>query len=152
MSRPAAPKLAAVAMDEAVAEILEDATRRRDEMALSARERKLLQDARRREQARAEKARAKAASQADQRTFLLLPAALKAKVEALALGHGVPVSQVVAFLLFVALERLEDGEVDFGPYLEPSYSPKFDFELVHPADFERVNRRVEKLRSKGRRV
>lgn len=152
MSARAAPKLSAFApADEMVAEMLEDVTRRQDDARLSPRERKLLQDARRKEQERAAKAKAKAASQADQRTFLLLPAALKAKIETIAMSQGIPVSQVVAFLLFDALGRMEDGDIDFGPYLEPSYSPKYQWELIHPNDSERNQKRLDKFQQKSRR-
>ncbi len=146
-----APRLSAFApADEVVAEMLGQAERRQDEARLNPRERKLIQDARRKEELRAEKARAKAASQADQRTFLLLPAALKARLETIATSHGIPVSQAVAFLLFDALGRLDDGEIDFGPYLEPSYSPKYEWELVHPEDRERSQKRLDK-KQKNRR-
>ena len=151
-ARAAAPKLSAFApADEMVAEMLEDVTRRQDNARLSPKERKLLQDARRKEQERTAKAKAKAASQADQRTFLLLPAALKAKIETIAMSQGIPVSQVVAFLLFDALGRMEDGDIDFGPYLEPSYSPKYAWELIHPNDSERIQKRLDKFEKKSRR-
>lgn len=145
------PKLSAFAQaDEAVAEILEGVSRRQEEAQLSPKERKLLQDARRKDDARAAKAKAKAASQADQRTFLLLPAALKSKIETVAMSQGIPVSQVVAFLLFDALGRMEDGDIDFGPYLEPSFSPKYAWELIHPNDAERNQKRLDKFQRKSR--
>lgn len=152
MNARSAPRLSAFAQaDEAVAEILEGVSRRQEEAQLSPKERKLLQDARRKDEERAAKAKAKAAAQADQRTFLLLPAPLKSKIETIAMSQGIPVSQVVAFLLFDALGRMEDGDIDFGPYLEPSYSPKYQWELIHPNDFERNQKRLDKFQRKPRR-
>ncbi len=131
--------------DAIVAEILSDRERRQDELRLTADERKKLVQERKRQEKRAAAAQAKAASQADQRTLLLLPVELKAKLEALANELKCPVSQVATFLLFSALER----EQDFGAHLSASYSPRYEHELIHPKDAERAARRIEQKQKKG---
>jgi hypothetical protein len=126
-----------LAADEAVNEILGEADRRQAEMRLSAEERRMLLEARRKAQEKREKARRKADAQRANRLHVLLPEHLKAQVQALAEQYRVPVSQVVAFLLYEGLERYGGEPVDFTPHLYPTRSPRYDANLIHPKDPKR---------------
>lgn len=135
--------------DEMVAEILSDANRRKDEMQLTPRERQLLADQRRKEAARKARADQKAKNQAPNRTVLLLPTDLKDRLESIANWQGIPISQIATYLLYEAISQFDTGAINFAPYKTPSYSPRYQSELIHPLDAERRQRRVEKKSKNG---
>ncbi len=135
--------------DEMVAEILSDANRRQDELQLTPQERKRLADQRRKDAARKARADKKAHDHAPNRTVLLLPTDLKDRLESIANWQGLPVSQVATFLLYEAISQFDTGAINFAPHKTPSYSPRYQSELIHPLDAERRQRRVEKKSKNG---
>lgn len=135
------------ALDETVASIMDKETSRRDEMQLSPAERRKVIEQRRKDTARKEKAKAKARSQS--RVTLIIPNTLMQRIESIATWHGVTTSQVVTFLLFEAADLYEKGAIRFDGHKQPSYNPRYDFELVHPKDTERQSRRSAKKRKNG---
>jgi hypothetical protein len=113
------------AADGTVAEILGEAGRRQAEMRLSSDERKMLIETRRKAQEKKDKARRKAEAQKANRLHVLLPKQLKKHVQKLAARYRIPVSQVVAFLLYEGLEQHPDGE-GFILYRRDSAPPDDD--------------------------
>jgi hypothetical protein len=136
--------------DAVVAEILGDASRRQEELKLSPEERKKLIASRRKTEAKKDAARQKAQAQKPNRMHLLLPQALKETLAQLALEHRVTEAQVVTFLLYESLARYEQGQVDLGAYLYPSANARYDFNLIHPKDTERVEKLTSKRKKRDR--
>lgn len=135
--------------DATVAEMLGDVERRQEEMRLSPEERRKLAEMRQKEQAKRERAKQKAEQQAPNRIFLLMPVELKANLERIAAQEGVPVSQLCTFFLYESLRGFEAGTFQIGAYKQPSYSPRYDAELIHPSDTERRQRRNAQKDKKG---
>ena len=54
---------------------------------------------------------------------------LKKRLEARARQEGVPISQLVAFLLYEPLQKLEEETISLWRYKTPSGCPKFDCNL-----------------------
>lgn len=134
-------------LDETVASILNEETRRRDEMQLSPQERKRVIETRRKEAARKQAAKEK--SKARNRVMLDLPINLVERLEKIALWQGVTTSQVVTFLLYEAVSQYEQGAIRFDEHKCTSYNPRYDFELIHPQDAERQKRRSAKKQKNG---
>jgi hypothetical protein len=141
MSQQPRPSLTLPPADEAVDDILRAGERRQAEAVLSADERRSLIQKRRRLEEQKRKARQKAAAQKPNRTYLLLPQALKSEITSLASWNKVTESQVVTFLLYEALIHYRSGEIDFGPYKVPCSSPRYEYTLIHPEDQERTEKR-----------
>jgi hypothetical protein len=133
--------------DATVESILNEETRRRDEMQLSPEERKHLIEQRRKDAARKQAAQEKARSQ--NRVTLILPPDLSKRIEGIAHWQGVTSSQVVTFFLYETLTQYERGAIRFDEFKQPSYSPRYDFELIHPQDTTRQNRRSAKKQKTG---
>ena len=135
--------------DEVVADILGDNARKEEEMRLTSKERKALNELRRKGEQRKAQAALKAATQAKNRQQLLLPVALKDDLTRIAEWHKTTISQVVTFLLYEAVRQYHEGKIDFGPYKTASYNARYDAELIHPNDTERLERRSAQKRKKG---
>jgi hypothetical protein len=102
--------------DPAVSALLTAAERRQAESRLPKQERTRKQKERRRQQERKAK-----------RINLDLPVELKHRLMAMAENEGVPVSQLVAFLLIVPLREMEDERNPLWGYKIPSKCAKFDW-------------------------
>lgn len=72
------------------------------------------------------------------RINLDLPVDLKKRLELLAKKEGVPISQLVAFLLYEPVQRLESHVISLWGYKTPSGCPKFECNLD-------LKRRAEEL-------
>lgn len=132
--------------DAVVAEILGDASRRQDELKLSPEERKQLIASRRKADAKKEAARQKAQAQLPNRMNLFLPQDLKTQITEQAEQLRVPISQLVTFFLYEMVAQYARGAVEIDPYLRPSRSPRYDFNLLHPRDAEREQKLTTKTR------
>ena len=108
-------------IDPSTAEILETIEQKREEARLP-----------RAERLKKVKARQKARARLPGRVNWDLPPELKQRIFALAERNRIPASQVAAFLLLHGLKRLEQGEIEFGPYKAPSTSPRYDWNLELP--------------------
>jgi hypothetical protein len=94
----------------------------------------------RQERQRKKKERERAHSRLAGRVNLDLPPELKKRLEALAKKEGVPLSQLVAFLLYESTRSLERREISLWGYKLPSGCPKFEFTL----DLKRRSGEVDK--------
>ena len=130
-------------IDPAVAEILADRERHFRELRLSPEERKRLRLMREKERQRKEKERAKALAREKNRITTYLPSNLIQQIRDIATYEEVSMSQVITFFVFDAVERYKRKELSFWGYKHPSKSPRYEWNLVHPADIERM----EKIRS-----
>jgi hypothetical protein len=139
--------LFALPLDETVHSILSEETRRRDEMQLSPDERKRIIEQRRKDTARKQAAKAKA--QGQNKVTLVLPPKLVEKIEITARWQSVTTSQIVTFFLFEAMAQYEQGAIHFDGCKHPSYNPRYDYELIHPQDAERQERRSTKKKRNG---
>lgn len=83
-----------------------------------------------------------------QRVTYDLPPALRERVKALAESEGLPASQLVALALLRFLKAYAADEVSLSRYKTPSRSPRYDWNLVYPADLLRLLRASEPLRRK----
>ena len=126
--------------DEMVADILEEQNRRFEEQRLSPQERKHLSERRKREIERKRKEKEKALAREKNRITTYLPSDLIAKIDAIAKTEGVSLAQVITFFLFEALERFERKEFGFWSYKYPTSSPRYDWNLIHPKDSERMEK------------
>ena len=70
-----------------------------------------------------------------------LPLDLKKRLETQAQLEGVPVSQLVAFLLFEPLHLLEDKSISLWSYKIPSHCPKFECNLDLKRRAEEISRK-----------
>jgi predicted HicB family RNase H-like nuclease len=104
--------------DPAVESLLGQGERRQAEARLPKQERQ-----------RKKKERERARKRLAGRVNLDLPPELKKRLEALAKKEGVPLSQLIAFLLYEPLHRLEARETSLWGYKLPSGCPKFEFTL-----------------------
>jgi hypothetical protein len=75
---------------------------------------------------RKEKEEARRKARAHNQVRYDLPPGMKAKLTAIAEQYSIPPSHLAAFLLADALWRLESGEIDPAPYIQPHKSLKFD--------------------------
>jgi hypothetical protein len=137
-------------LDDTVAAILEDQQRRFDEMRLSPEEKRTLREKRRKDEEKKHKMKAKAQAQKPNRTLTYLPVALRERIEQIATHESVSMSQVITYLLFEALERLDKGEIGFWGNKQPSKSPRYDWILIHPQDIERTEKKpLQKTKKSG---
>ena len=81
------------------------------------------------ERSRKKKERERAQKRKPHRINLDLPLDLKKRLETQAQLEGVPVSQLVAFLLYEPLHLLECKSLSLWRYKIPSHCPKFDCNL-----------------------
>lgn len=105
-------------VDPAVESLLGQGERRQAESRLPKNER----SQKKKERDRAQKRLAK-------RINLDLPLDLKKHLESLAKKEGVPVSQLVAFLVYDPVQQLEKHSISLWGYKTASGCPKFDFNL-----------------------
>lgn len=75
------------------------------------------------------KERKKAEERLPGRVNLDLPPWLKKQIFALAEAERIPASQVAAFFLADGLRRLKDGDLKIDPYLRPSGSPRYSWNI-----------------------
>ena len=136
-------------VEETVAEILNHDREKKEEASLSLAERKAVIAMRRKEEARQKKAQEKSQNQNANRIVFLLPATLKEALSEIARWQGTTVSQVATFLLFEAVGQFEQGAINFSDHKRPSYNPRYDFELIHPKDTERLTRNSRQKKKKG---
>lgn len=81
------------------------------------------------ERSRRKKERERAQKRKPNRINLDLPVDLKKRLELLAKKEGVPVSQLVAFLLFEPVHKLESRAISLWGYKIASGCPKFECNL-----------------------
>lgn len=62
---------------------------------------------------------------------------LKKLLEEAAAENGVSESNLIAYLAFVGLQKLEEGEVDFNRLLIQARSPKLDFVIEYGDEVEK---------------
>jgi hypothetical protein len=92
------------------------------------------------ERSRKKKERERAQKRIPGRLGLDLPVELKNHLNALAKKEGVPISQLVAFLLYEPVYLLEHKRISLWGYKSPSTSPKFDSTLDLKRKAEDVSR------------
>jgi hypothetical protein len=134
-------------LDETVASILNEETRRRDEMQLSPDERQRLLEQRRKDAARKQAQKQKAKTQ--NKVLLVIPPDLMERINGIANWQSITGSQVVTFLLYEAVAQYEQGDIRLEDHKQASYNPRYDFELIHPNDTTRQNRRSAKKKKNG---
>ncbi len=108
-----------IEIDPAVASLIEQGKQRQEERSLSPDDRRRLAKQRAKESQR-------------NRKIFDLPEAITARLEQLAAEIGCPESQIAAFLLAHGLQELEDEAIQLTPYLQPSRSPRYRFNLQIP--------------------
>jgi hypothetical protein len=72
-----------------------------------------------------------------------LPVDLKKRVEMLAKNEGVPVSQLVAYLLYFQVDQLEKHMISLWGYKTPSGCRKFDWNIDLKRHAEEIQRKGE---------
>ncbi len=92
------------------------------------------------ERSRKKKERARAEKRIPNRIGLDIPVDLKRRLEVLAKEESVPISQLVAFLLYEQVRRLETKQISLWGYKIASSSPKYDSIL----DLERWRNEVSR--------
>lgn len=105
-------------VDPAVESLLGQGQRRQDEARLP-----------RIERSRRKKERERAEKRKPNRINLDLPVDLKKRLENLANKEGVPISQLVAFLLYEPVHQLESRVISLWGYKTASGCPKFECNL-----------------------
>ena len=105
-------------IDPAVESLLDQGQRRQDEARLP-----------RTERSRKKKERERAEKRKPNRINLDLPVDLKKRLELLAKKEGVPISQLVAFLLYEPVHQLESKAISLWSYKTASGCPKFECNL-----------------------
>ena len=105
-------------VDPAVESLLGQGQRRQDEARLP-----------RTERSRKKKERERADKRKPNRINLDLPVELKKRLELLAKKEGVPISQLVAFLLYEPVYQLESRVISLWGYKTASGCPKFECNL-----------------------
>ncbi|GAB4423269.1 MAG: hypothetical protein Kow002_12790 [Anaerolineales bacterium] len=105
-------------MDPAVESLLSQGQRRQDEARLP-----------RNERSRKKKERERAEKRRPNRINLDIPVDLKKRLELLAKKEGVPISQLVAFLLYEPVYQLESQAISLWGYKTASGCPKFECNL-----------------------
>jgi hypothetical protein len=105
-------------VDPAVESLLGQGQRRQDEARLP-----------RTERSRKKKERERAEKRKPNRINLDLPVDLKKRLEYLAKKEGVPISQLVAFLLYEPVYHLESRVISLWGYKTASGCPKFECNL-----------------------
>lgn len=118
-------------MDPAVESLLGQGQRRQDEARLP-----------RIERSRKKKERERAEKRRPHRINLDLPVDLKKRLELLAKQEGVPISQLVAFLLYEPVYQLERRAISLWGYKTASGCPKFECNLD-------LNRRADEAARKS---
>lgn len=63
-----------------------------------------------------------------------LPPELRARIKNLADEQRLPASQLVTLALLRFLKAYDAGDAPLGRYKQPSHSPRYDWNLVFPAD------------------
>ena len=106
------------AVDPAVESLLGQGKRRQDEAHLP-----------RTERSRKKKERERAEKRKPNRINLDLPVDLKKRLVHLAMKEGVPISQLVAFLLYEPVNQLESRAISLWGYKTASGCPKFECNL-----------------------
>lgn len=92
------------------------------------------------ERSRKKKERERAQKRIPGRIGLDLPVELKHRLNALSQREGVPISQLVAFLLYEPVNLLERKRISLWGYKTASTSPKFDSNLDLQRKAEDVSR------------
>ena len=77
------------------------------------------------------------------RIHLDLPVDLKKRVEMLAKKEGVPVSQLVAYLLYFQVDQLENHMISLWGYKTPSGCRKFEWNIDLKRHAEEIQRKGE---------
>ena len=93
------------------------------------------------ERSRKKKERERAEKRKPNRINLDLPQDLKRRLELLAKKEGVPISQLVAFLLYEPIFQLEKRTISLWGYKTASGCPKFECNLDLKRRAEEVSRR-----------
>lgn len=117
-------------VDPAVESLLGQGQRRQDEARLP-----------RTERSRKKKERERAQKRKPNRINLDLPQELKQRLEILAKKEGVPISQLVAFLLYEPVHQLESRAISLWGYKTASGCPKFECTLDLKRRAEEVARK-----------
>jgi hypothetical protein len=130
--------------DERVAEILEDRQQHFDELRLSPPERKRLLETRQKKEMRKKKEREKAEELEKNRITTYLPTNLIKAIKTIANQEKVSMAQVITFFLLEMVGRYDHKEITFWGHKTPSDSPRYEWNLIHPKDTERL----EKIQSR----
>ena len=69
-----------------------------------------------------------------QRVTYDLPPELRARIKELAQEQRLPASQLVTLALLRFLKAYDAGDAPLGSYKQPSRSPRYDWNLVFPAE------------------
>jgi macrodomain Ter protein organizer (MatP/YcbG family) len=120
-------------MDPAVESLLGQGKRRQDEARLP-----------RNERSRKKKERERAEKRKPNRINLDLPVDLKKRLEHLAKKEGVPISQLVAYLLYEPVKQLESREISLWGYKTASGCPKFECNLDLKRRSEEVSQNLSR--------
>ena len=93
------------------------------------------------ERSRKRKERERAEKRKPNRINLDIPVDLKKRLELLAKIEGVPISQLVAFLLYEPVQQLESKAISLWGYKTASGCPKFDSNLDLKRRADEVSRK-----------
>ncbi len=126
--------------DEQVADILEDRQQHFDELRLSPPERERLLELRQKKDAQKKQEKAKAEKREANRITTYLPIGLISAIVTIAKREGVTMAQVITFFLLEAVERYDRQEINFWGHKYPSDSPRYEWNLIHPKDQERMGK------------
>ena len=110
-------------LDPAVADLINDMEHKQADSMLPRRERE-----------KKSRERAKIQARRDQRATYDLPPAVRARIMDLAEELRLPASQLVTLALVRFLKEYEAGAIDLADYKRPSASPRYDWNLVLPAE------------------
>jgi hypothetical protein len=88
----------------------------------------------RREREKKARERAKIQSRREQRTTFDLPPAIRQRIKTLAEEQRLPASQLATLALLRFLQEYDQGKIDLALYKQPSRSPRYDWNLVLPAE------------------
>ena len=80
--------------------------------------------------------RAKIQSRREQRTTFDLPPAIRQRIKSLAEELRLPASQLATLALIRFLQEYDQGRIDLSIYKQPSHSPRYDWNLVLPPQYD----------------
>ncbi|MEN4041365.1 MAG: hypothetical protein ROW52_10670 [Anaerolineaceae bacterium] len=117
-------------LDPAVADLLSGMEQRQAEALLPRRQRE-----------KKVRERARIQARRDQRATYDLPPAIRSRIKRLAEDERLPASQLVTLALIRFLTDFDTGKVDLSQFKQPSRSPRYDWNLVFPAEWVGKNKK-----------
>ena len=88
----------------------------------------------RKERLKKKREQAKITARREQRATYDLPPSLRQIIKNLAEEEKLPASQLVTLALANFVQDYRSGKIDIGPYKQPSRSPRYDWNLIFPAN------------------